>query len=143
MTFDQEMRQQTFRFAGGRDPAVIVDPNSWLANKVWTLLSDVGFNYYANTRGNEDMTGGVRFPDRHFTCMALGQCVPLVTSLPAIINLCTWSETHIGCILHTNMCSQARRSPYSANPLFSIFSWFMRRIRSYTRSILKLFLVLM
>ena len=59
------MRQQALRFAGERDPSVIVDPKSWLADKLWTLLDDVGSNYYVNIWGNEYLNGGVRFPHRH------------------------------------------------------------------------------
>ena len=45
MVFLQDMRQQAARSAGGRDPAVIVDPNPWFIDKLWIILSDIGSNY--------------------------------------------------------------------------------------------------
>ena len=58
MTFLQDMLRQAIPFAGGKDHFVIVNPNSWLANKIWQLFTDLGSGYYANKWGNEHMNGG-------------------------------------------------------------------------------------
>ena len=52
-----DLRVPALRSAGGKDPSVIINPNSWLADKLYQLLMDIGSAFFSYNWCSEHMDG--------------------------------------------------------------------------------------
>ena len=74
MSFLNDLRTQSLRNAGGRDPSTIVNPNSWLADKFYQVFKDIGAGFHSRKWCNEHMDDkAVAFPHKHLYLHATHQ----------------------------------------------------------------------
>ena len=130
------------RNAGGRDKSVIVNPNSLLADKYWTVFKDIGAGFHScklcSQHTNEKP---VAFPHKHLylhaTCQfwTLGSQLTRYHMMADLVGDCYWfPPAHQHVLVGETIALQARSSLF-------IYSKFTFIISLITRSSIILFRV--